>query len=120
IMKFDGWRRALPLKGQGEEEQQLPELTKDELLDLLKVLSEQKFTQPPARFNEASLIKTLEKLGIGRPSTYAPIISTIQARTYVEKTEGKFFPTAVGMAANDFLVTNFPAELEYGFTADME
>jgi len=120
IMKFDGWRRALPLKGQGEEEQQLPELTKDELLDLIKVLSEQKFTQPPARFNEASLIKTLEKLGIGRPSTYAPIISTIQARTYVEKTEGKFFPTAVGMAANDFLVTNFPAELEYGFTADME
>lgn len=120
IMKFDGWRKALPLKGQGEGEQELPELTKDELLDLIKVLSEQKFTQPPARFNEASLIKTLEKLGIGRPSTYAPIISTIQARTYVEKTEGKFFPTAVGMAANDFLVTNFPEELEYSFTAQME
>ncbi len=129
VQKFDGWRRVMPTaknanaKKQmlnGEEPQELPEVTKDEMLDLIKVLSEQKFTQPPPRFNEASLIKTLEKLGIGRPSTYAPIISTIQARTYVEKTEGKFFPTSVGMAANDFLVKNFPEELEYSFTADME
>jgi DNA topoisomerase I len=127
IMKFDGWRKVMPTpknanaKNSNEEgDQDLPLLEKDEALDLIKVLSEQKFTQPPARFNEASLIKMLEKLGIGRPSTYAPIISTIQARTYVEKTEGKFFPTAVGMAANDFLVTNFPEELEYSFTAQME
>lgn len=120
VQKFDGWRKVMPVKTTGEDVVELPEVAKDEMLDLLKVLSEQKFTQPPPRFNEASLIKTLEKLGIGRPSTYAPIISTIQARTYVEKTEGKFFPTSVGMAANDFLVKNFPEELEYSFTADME
>jgi DNA topoisomerase-1 len=120
IMKFDGWRKVLPSKSTGEAEQELPMLEKDQALDLVKVLSEQKFTQPPARFNEASIIKTLEKLGIGRPSTYAPIISTIQLRGYVEKTEGRFLPTSVGMAANDFLVTNFPEELEYSFTAQME
>ncbi len=120
IMKFDGWRKVMPLKTTGEEEQTLPQLQKDDALDLVKVLSEQKFTLAPARFNEASLIKTLEKLGIGRPSTYAPIISTIQARSYIEKTEGKFFPTSVGIAANDFLVKNFPDELDYQFTAGME
>lgn len=120
IMKFDGWRKVLPAKSSGEEEQELPMIEKDQALDLVTVLSEQKFTQPPARYNEASLIKTLEKLGIGRPSTYAPIVSTIQVRGYVEKTEGKFFPTSVGMAANDFLVQNFPDELEYSFTAQME
>lgn len=120
IMKFDGWRKVLPSKSTGETEQELPSVEKDEVLPFVRVLSEQKFTQPPPRYNEASIIKTLEKLGIGRPSTYAPIISTIQLRGYVEKTEGKFLPTAVGMAANDFLVTNFPEELEYSFTAHME
>lgn len=122
IMKFDGWRKVMPAAKQRTEEgeQELPLVEKDEALDLIKVLSEQKFTQPPARFNEASLIKTLEKLGIGRPSTYAPIISTIQLRGYVEKIERAFSPTSVGIAANDFLVKNFPEELEYSFTANME
>jgi len=83
VLKFDGWRKIIPLTK--EEEPELPLVEKDELLDLLKVLSEQKFTQPPPRYNEASLIKTLEALGIGRPSTYAPIITTIQVRNYVEK-----------------------------------
>lgn len=102
------------------DESQLPEVEKDEPLKLLKVIPEQKFTQPPARFTEASLIKTLEKLGIGRPSTYAPTINTIQIRNYVEKNEGKFFPTTIGIAVNDFLIGNFPDVFEYQFTAGME
>lgn len=118
IMKFDGWRKVIPYSK--EEEPALPLVEKDEYLDLIKVIPEQKFTQPPPRFNEASLIKTLEKLGIGRPSTYAPIISTIQIRQYVEKEEGKFFPTPVGSAVNDFLIGNFPDVFEYSFTAGME
>ncbi len=120
IMKFDGWRKLFPQKTDEDGVVILPNVNKDEALTLNKVLSEQKFTQPPARFNEASLIKTLEKLGIGRPSTYAPTISTIQARAYVEKDEGKFTPTSVGIAVNDFLVSNFPDVFEYGFTAAME
>src|SRR3989344_1880857 len=118
VMKFDGWRKVIPLSK--DEEPQLPILEKDEALDLVKVISEQKFTQPPPRFNEASLIKTLEKLGIGRPSTYAPIITTIQTRAYVEKLEGKFQPTPIGIAVNDFLVKNFDEVVEYSFTAGME
>ncbi len=120
VMKFDGWRKVMPLKATEDTVVSLPNVVKDEALDLISLDPQQKFTQPPARFNEASLIKTLEKLGIGRPSTYAPTISTIQDRQYVEKTEGKFFPTSVGMAVNDFLVSNFPAEVEYSFTAKME
>ena len=118
VLKFDGWRKIIPLTK--EEEPELPLVEKDELLDLLKVLSEQKFTQPPPRYNEASLIKTLEALGIGRPSTYAPIITTIQVRNYVEKEEGKFIPTPIGVAVNDFLVTNFKDIVDYSFTAEME
>lgn len=119
VMKFDGWRRAMP-KGGDEEVVILPEVSKDEVLQLIKVHSDQKFTQPPARFNEASLIKTLEALGIGRPSTYAPTISTIQIRNYVEKKDGKFFATPVGSAVTEFLVKNFPDTFEYDFTAQME
>ncbi|MFZ3301378.1 MAG: type I DNA topoisomerase [Microgenomates group bacterium] len=117
IMKFDGWRKLFNID---KEVVILPEVEKNEKLIKEKVWGDQKFTMPPARFNEASLIKTLEKLGIGRPSTYAPIISTIQARSYVEKAEGKFFPTTIGFAVTEFLVKNFPDELEYGFTAEME
>ncbi len=117
IMIFDGWRKLFSID---KEIIILPEVTKDEELTKEKVWGDQKFTLAPARFNEASLIKTLEKLGIGRPSTYAPIITTIQVRAYVEKKEGKFFPTTVGFAVTEFLVKNFPAELEYGFTAEME
>ena len=118
VLKFDGWRRVIPLSK--EEIPELPAVEKDEALDLIKVNSEQKFTQPPPRYNEASLIKTLEKLGIGRPSTYAPIITTIQIRNYVEKLEGKFCPTPIGVAVNDFLVTNFKDIVDYSFTAEME
>ncbi len=117
IMKFDGWRKFFNID---KEIVLLPDVLKGEELQKEKVWGDQKFTQPPARFNEASLIKTLEKLGIGRPSTYAPIISTIQLRAYVEKKEKNFFPTTIGFAVTEFLTTNFPAELEYGFTAGME
>jgi DNA topoisomerase-1 len=119
IMKFDGWRKVMPKSGE-EEVVQLPEVTIGEVLQLTKVHSEQKFTQPPARFNEASIIKTLEALGIGRPSTYAPTISTIQIRNYVEKKDGKFFATPVGIAVNHFLIKNFSDTFEYDFTAQME
>ena len=118
IMKFDGWRRVIPAKM--DEATVLPVVTKGEKLTMVKVDPYQKFTQPPARYNEASLIKTLEKLGIGRPSTYAPTISTIQVRQYVEKTDGKFSPTSIGIAVNDFLISNFPDIFDYEFTAGME
>ncbi len=120
IMKFDGWRKVIPSKLTEEAAAILPEVVKDDPLKLIKVNPEQKFTEPLPRYNEASIIKTLEKLGIGRPSTYAPIISTIQARTYVEKKEGKFFPTPVGVAVTEFLTKNFPEVLDYKFTRDME
>jgi DNA topoisomerase-1 len=117
IMKFDGWRK---LFAKNSEYILLPDLKKEEKLELVKIESQQKFTQPPARYNEAMLIKTLEKMGIGRPSTYAPILSTIQVRQYVEKNEGRFFPTHVGFSVNDFLVKYFPKVFEYDFTAKME
>ena len=121
VMKFDGWRKVLPVKKDGESTDViLPDVIKGEDLSLVKIWGDQKFTQPPPRFNEASLIKTLEKLGIGRPSTYAPTISTIQVRQYVEKNEGKFKPTSIGFAVTDFLVSNFPKIFDYDFTAGME
>lgn len=122
IMKFDGWR-ALYSKAKSEEGEaviQLPEVWQGEVLQLVKVDAQQKFTEPLARFTEASLVKTLEKLGIGRPSTYAPTITTVQDRQYVEKSEGKFQPTLLGEAVNDFLVANFPDIVDYSFTAGME
>lgn len=118
IVKFDGWRKLFGLNGDGDP--QLPEVVKGDKLNLKKINSEQKFTTPPPQYNEASLIKTLEKLGIGRPSTYAPTISTIQDRNYVEKTDGKFAPTSVGITVTDFLVKYFDEVFEYGFTANME
>lgn len=117
IMIFDGWRKLFPIDS---EIVILPEVAKDEELEKEKVWADQKFTLAPPRYNEASLIKTLEKLGIGRPSTYAPIISTIQIRSYVEKIDKAFVPTSIGFAVTEFLVTNFPTELDYGFTAEME
>lgn len=120
IMKFNGWRKVMPVKLDPEAVASLPKVEKDQELKLVKVDGVQKFTQPPARFNEASLIKTLEKLGIGRPSTYAPIISVIQIRNYVEKKEGRFYPTPVGVAVNDFLIEHFPDVFDYEFTAKME
>jgi DNA topoisomerase-1 len=122
VMKFDGWRKVIPAKKDAEEVVVvLPEIAKDTDLNLLKTWADQKFTQPPARYNEASLIKTLEKLGIGRPSTYAPTISVIQIRNYVEKNDAKqFVPTTIGVAVNDFLMANFADTFDYQFTAEME
>ena len=118
VMRFDGWRKVFGGKLSGDVN--LPDLNEKEVLSLIKVRSEQKFTKPPARFTEASLIKTLESLGIGRPSTYAPTITTVLHRQYVEKIERKFHPTPVGVAVNDFLLTNFPETFDYSFTAGME
>lgn len=117
IMVFDGWRKLFSIE---KDVVIIPDVEKGQELVKDKVWADQKFTQPPARYNEASLIKTLEKLGIGRPSTYAPIISTIQLRAYVEKQEGKFIPTPIGVAVTQFLVKNFPDEVDYNFTASME
>ena len=120
VIKFDGWKKVIPAKKDVDGEAILPKVSANEALSLIKVNSDQKFTEPAARYNEASLIKTLEKLGIGRPSTYAPIITTIQFRNYVEKKEGKFFPTPIGVAVNDFLLPNFKELFDYAFTAEME
>ncbi len=119
IIKFDGW---LVLYGgkELEKERELPEVKKGDDLDLIKLDSEQKFTLPPPRYTEASLIKALEAKGIGRPSTYAPTISTIQNRQYVEKEEKKFKPTPLGTTVNDFLVEYFSNIIDYDFTAQME
>ncbi len=97
-----------------------PELTVGELLDLLRLLPEQHFTQPPPRYTEASLVKSLEEHGIGRPSTYAPILNTIQNRGYVEKEGKRLFPTDTGLVVNDLLVENFDSVVDTGFTAEME
>jgi DNA topoisomerase-1 len=118
ILKFDGFLKIYPMKF---EEEDLPELKGGEILEVLKILPLQHFTQPPPRYTEATLIKELEKHGVGRPSTYAPILTTIQERNYVKKDEKKrFYPTAVGFAVNDLLVKHFPEIVDINFTAKME
>lgn len=119
VTKFVGWKK-LYISSPEEKELDLPQLNQSDVLDLIKLKSEQKFTQPPPRYTEATLIKALEERGIGRPSTYAPIVSTIQTRQYVEKMEAKFMPTPLGTAVNDFLVEYFPTIVDYQFTAQME
>ncbi len=117
-LRFDGFLKVYPMNF---AESDLPPLQEGEALRLLKIVPSQHFTQPPARYTEASLIKTLEENGIGRPSTYAPIISTIQERNYVEKDEKRRFkPTEIGGAVNDILVNHFPEIVDVGFTAKME
>ena len=98
----------------------LPPLVEGDALTLIKLDPKQHFTQPPPRFSEALLVKTLEEKGIGRPSTYAAIISTIQDRDYVNKVENKFHPTELGVLVNDLLVSHFPEILDVAFTARME
>ncbi len=111
-------------EGQDEAEDEgkvsLPKLAKGDVLDMLGVYPDQRFTQPPSRYTEATLVKTLEQFGIGRPSTYAPTISTIQERDYVTKVKGVFQPTDLGFATNDLLVQHFPDIINVKFTADME
>ena len=111
-----------------EDERQLPALSEGEWLRLVEqdgqtipgMVSKQHFTQPPPRYNEALLIKELEEKGIGRPSTYAAIISTIQDRKYVEKTEGRLVPTETGRTVNDFLLKGFPELINVDFTSQLE
>ena len=117
VLKFDGFQRVW--EG-GSEDTILPELTAAQTLEKIAVNSEQKFTQPPPRFNEASLVKTLEERGIGRPSTYASIINTIQDRDYVKKIDKKFVPTEIGTVVTGLLVKNFPYIFDLLYTAKLE
>jgi DNA topoisomerase-1 len=121
---FDGFIRIYK-EGRDDQpdedaESMLPELTAEQLLRMLEVLPEQHFTQPPPRYSEASLVKTLEELGIGRPSTYASIISTIQDRGYVRLEDKRFYPEDVGMVVTDKLIEHFPDVVDVNFTAHME
>ena len=116
-MIFDGFLR---ISGEKLEDVVLPVLKVEDELKAKKVEVIEKETNPPPRYTDASLVSSLEKQGIGRPSTYAPIISTIIARMYVEREEGKFKPTSVGMATNEFLVKNYLDILSLPFTAEME
>ncbi|MFI5454949.1 MAG: type I DNA topoisomerase [Isosphaerales bacterium] len=119
VQKFDGHLRVWHSHGKQEDEL-LPILTAGGVLDLKALEATQHFTQPPPRYSEATLIKALEKEGIGRPSTYAPTIQTIQDRGYVEQKERRFHATDLGMAVNDLLVEQFPKILDLKFTALME
>jgi DNA topoisomerase-1 len=125
VVRFPGFL-AVYRDGKDEGEQDeldqsaLPELTVGEMLDLLKLLPEQHFTQPPPRFTEATLVKALEEQGIGRPSTYAPTIGTLVARSYVTVDQRKLIPTELGMVVNDLLVEHFPAIFDVGFTSRLE
>ncbi|EQB63382.1 MAG: DNA topoisomerase [candidate division Zixibacteria bacterium RBG-1] len=128
ILKFDGFLKIYQdLKeengngnGDAEPETKLPKLKNGVLLKLLELIPEQHFTKPPARFSEASLIKELEACGIGRPSTYAIIVSTIKGRKYVVNEKRRLYPTDLGKTVNKILVENFPDIFEVGFTATME
>src|SRR3989338_6445915 len=118
ILKFDGFLKVYPMKF---SENEMPELKEKEVVELININPSQHFTEPPARYNEASLIKALELHGIGRPSTYAPTLSTIQDRHYIEKNDQKrFFPTEMGVIVNDVLVKNLPEIVDINFTASME
>jgi len=105
---------------QERKREEIPPLSVNELLDLVQLLPAQHFTQPPPRYTEATLVRALEEYGIGRPSTYAPIISTIQQRSYVERRGGRLYPTEVGVTVTDLLVEYFPKYIDVGFTAQME
>ncbi len=115
-MLFDGWTKLF----EAAEDVVLPKIAVGDTLSKEKIDAQQKFTQPKPRYNDASLVKTLEKLGIGRPSTYASIISVLEIRAYVERLQKAFVPTAIGTTVCEFLVKNFPKELDYTFTAGME
>ncbi|MGA2967574.1 MAG: type I DNA topoisomerase [Candidatus Levyibacteriota bacterium] len=117
VLVFDGFLKVNPF---ALNDNKLPDFTIGEELVYISCLSEAHETLPPPRYNDASIIKTLEEAGIGRPSTYATIISTIESRQYIERNEGKFTPTSVGFAVNDFLVANFATIDDIPFTAQME
>lgn len=118
IEKFDGWRKVNPPAKQ--EDKILPPLAEKQALEKLDLTASQHFTQPPPRYNEASLVKMLEKEGIGRPSTYATIISTIQARGYVKQEHRRFFASEIGKVVTDLLVAHFPDVINVKFTSHIE
>jgi len=118
MLKFDGYLKIYPEKSQ---ETELPTIKTKEELALKQLNKEQHFTKPPARYSDAGLVKVLEKYGIGRPSTYAPTIATIEARNYVARDENKkLAPTDIAFIVNDLLVEHFPRTIDYQFTAQME
>ncbi len=125
VIKFQGFL-AVYREGRDDDEideidrDALPQLTAQEILDLVRLVPEQHFTQPPARFSEASLVKSLEELGIGRPSTYAPTIATLQARNYVEIDQRRLTPTELGEIVIDLLILHFPNIIDAQFTSRME
>jgi DNA topoisomerase-1 len=124
IIKFKGfisvYMEGIDDESDEDKEAILPELIVGQLLQLLNLIPEQHFTQPSPRYTEATLVKILEEKGIGRPSTYAAIISTIQDREYVTKEQGKFIPTEIGKLVNNALMKSFPDILDVEFTAKME
>jgi DNA topoisomerase-1 len=125
VLKFPGFLAVYHVSlDEGEEdedsERKLPALAEREPLDLIQLLSLQHFTEPPPRFTEASLVKELEQLGIGRPSTYAPTLATIVDRKYVEASDKKLLPTTLGRVVTELLVEHFPSIVDYGFTSSME
>ena len=126
VLRFDGFLKVyevLEEKKDDEDDEsanKLPNLDNVKRLELEKLASEQHFTQPPPRYNEASLVKVLEERGIGRPSTYASIINTIQDREYVTRISGRFYPTEIGVVVCDLLVKNFPYIFDVAYTAKLE
>jgi DNA topoisomerase-1 len=127
VLKFKGFTAAYVegVDEPGEEATEgegkvLPDLPQGEVLEVLDLAADQHFTQPPARFTESTLVKELEDRGIGRPSTYAQILSTLRDKEYVQMVERRFAPTDLGELVNDLLVKNFPQVLDVGFTAQME
>ncbi|MBB1486322.1 type I DNA topoisomerase [Oceanospirillum sediminis] len=120
VLKFDGFTRVMPSNSKKDEDQSLPDLNVGDLLNLEQLLPKQHFTKPVARFTEASLVKELEKRGIGRPSTYASIISTIQDRGYVRLENRRFYAEKMGDIVTDRLAESFTDLMDYSFTARME
>ncbi|WP_075181891.1 type I DNA topoisomerase [Pantoea sp. 1.19] len=120
ILRFDGWTRVMPALRKGDEDRILPAIAVGDTLDLQQLTPAQHFTKPPARFSEASLVRELEKRGIGRPSTYASIISTIQDRGYVRVESRRFYAEKMGEIVTDRLEENFRDLMNYDFTARME
>lgn len=120
VITFEGYIKVYNNKTEEDEDNLLPVLLKNEVLQLKDLKNEQKFTLPPPRYNEASLVKTLEEKGIGRPSTYAATIATIQNRGYVVLQDKKFFPTELGVVVTNLMKENFKDIIDYDFTAQME
>ena len=120
IIKFDGFRKLYLENEEEQEEQTVPDIRVNDSLTEVEKIAEQKFTEPPARYTEASLVKTLEEKGIGRPSTYAPTISTILDRMYIEKQNRNLVPTELGEIVNNVMTKHFKDIVDIEFTANME